>query len=541
MTDLAPSGFHDWRASPLLRFALALAGRGGGGGWPGRAAAALRHYTAGNPIATLEYRRVLRGRRAPYFVIMHLVMLGLFTVAALNGVSRYGPLRLATAANLYGAVAAGSPHAFVGQALFGAVVTVELYALFLLLPGLAAYAMPRERELHIFSDLRATLLTPGQIIGGRAVVAMAVAALLLCTALPLLAAGYLTGGISFGHLALAFLLLASFALGFTGIGLYCGSEFKQTGVATVAAYLLSYCAAFIFLLEARSLVQAILKLSWELLLIAPLYLAGGALLIVAARERVAGWHERGRLLRPLLLAIFLLVPLAQVVIESRLLSAYGTYGSYSKSDMEVTLFIICLAHYIALALFCARAPHPDQVRLPFFTALNNALRAPWREDPLGMPAFLAGSFVALYHAGLGLFALNAGSTGEILQFFLAGQAMLAGLLAYAGLALLLAFLLRTPRFISGASFAVTGIFLSLLFASLAGDSFRDLTWHWLSPLLAFIAVASGSRQDDLLLNLGLNLGVHLLAAYFAWRAYYMLWERRRRAGDYRLAGDDDHE
>lgn len=507
-----------------------------------RARATLGAYTCANPIVALEFRRVLRGRLPVYFVIFFLLAMGGFSVLSQVEDSMH-LLRSLLGIRPGGG---GNSPANAGIIQFSAICISQFYMLVAIMPGLFAAAIPREREQHVFSAIRASLLTPGQIISGRLFAAGAVALLLLALGAPFMAVGFLTGGISAGQLLAilgALLIVAAF---FAAFSLAVGSEFRGSTAALLISYL--FCGFFVFplLFMPGRVMQSILSTDAASVIggAALIYLLPAALFIAIARERLAGWHERGSVLRLVLLLATLCYPAAICALATDFFTS-----SFSTSDLRGSFLASGVIFFAAMTLLCGRAPHPEQVRLPFFTALRQATspRALWREDPLGMPAFVLIMFFLnlLIHGGL---AVAIGAHDLIIAMLLLWSAMLTGMLAYSGLGLLLAFLLRTPRFVSAAVGANALINLALIFVAFILDKSYHYNSLWLSAPAFFIEYAEkinraifSMAQGDLPGDFSVTVMVHIVIAYFAWRGLYTVWQRQHLARTYALRDESAHD
>ncbi|MFC0676182.1 hypothetical protein [Brachybacterium hainanense] len=99
-----------------------------------------------------------------------------------------------------------------GESSFAAVAILALGSLLLVLPGLAAAAVPRDREAGMLAPLQGSLLRPAQIIGGKTLALWLVGLALLAAAAPGLVPGAIFAGYGVGRAAATLGLLAGIAL-----------------------------------------------------------------------------------------------------------------------------------------------------------------------------------------------------------------------------------------------------------------------------------------------------------------------------------------
>lgn len=178
-----------------------------------------------NAIMQREMRSRMRGRRAFLTVTFYLGIFGLAVA---------GVLLVAFSANNV------SPSIEVaqilGKSLFGTLFGMELLAISFIAPALTAGAIATERERQTFDLLRATLLSPTDIVLGKLSSALSYMLLLLFSAAPFFSIALLFGGVEWGELIIAFAMLVVTAIAFSAAGLFFSALVNRTLIATVLTY-----------------------------------------------------------------------------------------------------------------------------------------------------------------------------------------------------------------------------------------------------------------------------------------------------------------
>lgn len=479
-----------------------------------QAARVLRHYLLDNPVLVLEFRRIMRNKRMPALCVT--VILLTFIVCAIPiYTSGYLPV---------------SPAVTVSELLLPAIFTAELLGLMLFAPTFAAYAIPRERELQIDGDLRCSSLTAGERVAGRLAAVLILVFMLLLLPLPFFCIGFLVGGISPAYLIAGHVLL--FTIGALGAaaGLLVGSEAPRTTSAQAGGFvitLLCLLPVLVFIVPFLGDCATSPSVGYALSVVCGLM---AALLLVVAREQLADWPDRGRVLRPFILAILMLLPVLMHLYGSNWWSA----GSFSRSDLRATHALVITAHFIAIFLLGAQAPRPEQVRLPLAQAWREAWREPFRENPLSALPLLFVSLV-IFNLIFCFWTLLA-FTKDLPSAIGISFVSLVVLTAYAGVGALITFHMRTRFFMAGsfpiAMFAILlapALLLIVTRMSVAGKPI------FLMPVLFIFDRGTTSTFFQ---NSVWCIIMHLVVAWFAWHMYSTLWRLWFISGDYSLRSVD---
>lgn len=135
--------------------------------------------------------------------------------------------------------ASGSPEVMgrLGRTGMHALVYTEITLILLGIPAYAAAAIAAERERQTLEMLRATLLTPWDVVSGKLLPVLALAAILLGTTLPVAAWCVLLGGVSPGEVAQLYLLMFATAAVVAALGTFMSALFNRSLGAIVATYL----------------------------------------------------------------------------------------------------------------------------------------------------------------------------------------------------------------------------------------------------------------------------------------------------------------
>ena len=179
-----------------------------------------------NPLTVKELRGRMRGARAYAVVTVYISIVSGIALLLYTGVSLSNP---------NSGVGNSSQ---VGAALFYVVVGLQIVLVSFVAPAFTTGAISGERERQTFDLLKATLLTPRQIVWGKLTPALGFILLLVMATIPLFSLAFLLGGVEplqFG--AALCVILASAAL-FTTLGLYVSSRTQTTLSATIITYAL---------------------------------------------------------------------------------------------------------------------------------------------------------------------------------------------------------------------------------------------------------------------------------------------------------------
>ncbi len=185
-----------------------------------RAAEHLRRF---NPcVASHELRMRMRGPR-PFWL--------LFAYSSLASATVLFALLIATVGFHSGSASTG-----VGAIAFHVLVYTQLVLLVVALPIDAAGAITMEREKRTLSMLRITLLSAGDVVGGKFVVIVALAAMFLGATVPIAAWCMLLGGVEPLSVLYAYSYLLAVAAVLAGGGLLVSVLVQRTIAAIAVAY-----------------------------------------------------------------------------------------------------------------------------------------------------------------------------------------------------------------------------------------------------------------------------------------------------------------
>lgn len=177
-----------------------------------------------NPLAWHELRARMRDGHAA-----GLLSLFIFITSALVLIV-YGVASLATQGQGAGA------SRTVGTAVFYALTGMQLALVAFGAPALTCGAVTGERERNTFDLLRATALTPRQIISSKLLASLGYVALLIFATLPMFSLTFFLGGIEAGQVAMAMTVSLAAGTLFSVIGLAASCHAPSTASAVVIAY-----------------------------------------------------------------------------------------------------------------------------------------------------------------------------------------------------------------------------------------------------------------------------------------------------------------
>ncbi|MFB3880308.1 MAG: ABC transporter permease [Armatimonadota bacterium] len=124
----------------------------------------------------------------------------------------------------------------VGRGAFATLAHTQLTLIMLILPAYAAGAIALEREKRTLEMLRATLVTPFDVVTGKLVVVFAFGATLLISSLPVAAWCMMLGGIAPEEVFYSYSFLLTAALLVTGLGMILSAMMRRSTGAVVATY-----------------------------------------------------------------------------------------------------------------------------------------------------------------------------------------------------------------------------------------------------------------------------------------------------------------
>lgn len=190
-----------------------------------------------NPVLGREIKERFRSRRAPVFVTLWVLGVGLI------GYLVYLVAQLA-ARDAFG-LGQGVAGGYMGRFIFEGMLLLLMTAVVMIVPGLTALSIVGERERQTFHLLQVTQLTPLQIVLGKLWSSMSYFLLLLIAVAPIAALPLLFGGVAIGDVfvGLGMLLLTAVMLG--SIGIWGSSRARSSRGAVANAYLWSFILAFI--------------------------------------------------------------------------------------------------------------------------------------------------------------------------------------------------------------------------------------------------------------------------------------------------------
>jgi ABC-type transport system involved in multi-copper enzyme maturation permease subunit len=193
----------------------------------------IRQKLVGNPVTVKELRGRMRGARAFIILTIYLGILVMLVSLVYFGFTASSRGLMAPEIRLN-----------MGKVIFGVVVTMELFLVIFVSPGLTAGAISSEREQQTFDLLRTTLLPARSLVLGKLLAALSFIFMLLLVTLPLQSLSFLFGGVAREEFIIANILLIVSALAYSSLGMLFSSLFKRTLVATVLAYATSILVVF---------------------------------------------------------------------------------------------------------------------------------------------------------------------------------------------------------------------------------------------------------------------------------------------------------
>ncbi|HEX7098529.1 MAG TPA: ABC transporter permease subunit [Acidimicrobiia bacterium] len=192
-----------------------------------------------NPVLAREVRERFRGRRAPIFVTLWVLGVGLIGYLVYI-IAQY------TARDAFGlgqAVAGG----YMGRFIYEGMLFLLMTGVVMIVPGLTSLSIVGERERQTFHLLQVTQLSPLQIVLGKLWSSMSYFVLLLVSVAPVVAVPLLFGGVRITDLlaGLGMVILTALMLG--SVGIWASSRARSSRGAVASAYTWSFVLAFITL------------------------------------------------------------------------------------------------------------------------------------------------------------------------------------------------------------------------------------------------------------------------------------------------------
>jgi len=153
-----------------------------------------------------------------YLVIVSALAVLIYLVSVLNGSRTVGS------------------NGVVGPIVFYFLVGMQVLLVSFAAPAFTATAISAERERQTFDALRATLLTPSQIVWAKLMSALGFTLLLIFATLPLFSLAFLLGGVEPLEVVIALVVILCSALLFSLLGLYFSSRSRTSIGATLVTY-----------------------------------------------------------------------------------------------------------------------------------------------------------------------------------------------------------------------------------------------------------------------------------------------------------------
>ncbi len=190
-----------------------------------------------NPVLGREIKERFRSRRAPIFVTLWVLGVGLigylvYLVAQLAARSAFG-------------LGQGVAGGYMGRFIFEGMMALLMTGVIMIVPGLTALSIVGERERQTFHLLQVTQLSPLQIVLGKLWSSMTYFLLLVVAVAPVAAVPLLFGGVRLGDVlaGLGMLILTALMLG--SIGIWGSARARSSRGAVANAYAWSFVIGFI--------------------------------------------------------------------------------------------------------------------------------------------------------------------------------------------------------------------------------------------------------------------------------------------------------
>ncbi len=190
-----------------------------------------------NPVLGREIKERFRSRRAPVFVTLWVLGVGLigylvYLVAQLAARSAFG-------------LGQGVAGGYMGRFIFEGMMALLMTGVIMIVPGLTALSIVGERERQTLHLLQVTQLSPLQIVLGKLWSSMSYFLLLIVAVAPVAALPLLFGGVRLSDVivGLAMIMLTALMLG--SIGIWGSARARSSRGAVANAYMWSFIIAFI--------------------------------------------------------------------------------------------------------------------------------------------------------------------------------------------------------------------------------------------------------------------------------------------------------
>ncbi|HCU38531.1 MAG TPA: hypothetical protein DGT21_24860 [Armatimonadetes bacterium] len=188
-----------------------------------------------NPCVIVhELRMRMRGGK-PFAVLFFYTLLAIVPVLIALG------LVVASQSAMYNAP---DSRQELGRMAFSVLAFSQLTLILIVMPAYSAGAITMEREKGTLEMLRATLLSPSDVVTGKFLVTLAFAVMLLLTSLPVAAWCIMLGGLAPTEVLLTYSLLLVVSIWTSALGIFLSTLFQKSLGAIVATYIcvLLWCA-----------------------------------------------------------------------------------------------------------------------------------------------------------------------------------------------------------------------------------------------------------------------------------------------------------
>jgi ABC-type transport system involved in multi-copper enzyme maturation permease subunit len=176
-----------------------------------------------NPVAVREFVSRMRSARAYTIITIYLAIVSALAVL-LYAVSFVSSTRTVGSSGQ------------VGTVVFYFLVGMQVLLVSFVAPAFTVGAISNERERGTFELLRATLVSPRQIVLAKLTAALGFTLVLIFATLPLFSLAFLLGGVEPVELLIVMCVVLASALFFSLLGLYASARSRTTLGATVVTY-----------------------------------------------------------------------------------------------------------------------------------------------------------------------------------------------------------------------------------------------------------------------------------------------------------------
>ncbi len=178
-----------------------------------------------NPVIVKDIRTRMRGSRAFILLSIHLAILS-FAVALAYYVVK----------SSMSAIGMPDERRFLGKAIFGLIVWIELVMVSFIAPALTSGSISTERERQTYDLLRVTLLPARSLVLGKYTAGLVFVFLLLFTSIPMQSPAFLIGGVLPSEIVISILILVVTAMLLCAAGLFFSTLVSRTLISTILSY-----------------------------------------------------------------------------------------------------------------------------------------------------------------------------------------------------------------------------------------------------------------------------------------------------------------